>query len=88
MLIKQEIVKKFSEQNNNTGSAEVQIALFTYKIKYITLHLKINRFDYQTRRSLITCINKRKRLLKYLYNTDLVRCYKLIKNLNLKKNNV
>ena len=66
----QEIISKFAISKNDTGSSEVQIALFTKHISNLTEHLKINKKDYQARRGLLSFVVKRKRLLTYLKNNN------------------
>jgi small subunit ribosomal protein S15 len=81
----QEIISKFAISKNDTGSSEVQIALFTKHISNLTEHLKINKKDYQARRGLLSFVVKRKRLLTYLKNNNNYRYEKIIKELKLKK---
>ena len=81
----QEIISKFAISKNDTGSSEVQIALFTKHISNLTEHLKINKKDYQARRGLLLFVVKRKRLLTYLKNNNNDRYEKIIKELKLKK---
>ncbi|MDR2222152.1 MAG: 30S ribosomal protein S15 [Flavobacteriaceae bacterium] len=69
----------------NTGSAEGQIALFTYRISHLTEHLKRNRKDYNTERSLVLLVGKRRRLLDYLKNTEINRYREIIKVLGIRK---
>ena len=65
---KQEIFGKYGASNTDTGSAESQIALFSYRIAHLTEHLKKNHKDHVTQRSLTILVGKRRRLLDYLYN--------------------
>ena len=58
---KQEIFEKYGKSNTDTGSAEAQIALFSYRISHLTEHLKLNRKDYSTERALTTLVGKRRR---------------------------
>ncbi|MHC5309003.1 30S ribosomal protein S15 [Myroides sp. LJL116] len=69
----------------NTGSAEGQIALFTFRISHLTEHLKRNRKDYNTERSLVLLVGKRRRLLDYLKKTEINRYREIIKVLNIRK---
>ena len=69
----------------NTGSAEGQIALFTYRISHLTEHLKKNRHDYNTERSLVLLVGKRRSLLDYLKKKDINRYREIIKELNIRK---
>lgn len=69
----------------DTGSPEGQIALFTFRIKYLTGHLKSNKKDLSTRRSLVLMVGKRRRLLDYLKRNDIERYRNIIKELGLRK---
>ena len=82
---KQEIFKKHGSAGTNTGSAEGQIALFTYRIAHLTEHLKENRKDFTTQQALIKMVGKRRSLLNYLKNKDIERYRSIIKELNLRK---
>jgi small subunit ribosomal protein S15 len=70
---KEEIFKKHGGSETNTGSSEGQIALFTYRISHLTGHLKNNRKDYATQRSLQLLVGKRRSLLDYLKSCDCKR---------------
>tara|TARA_B100000809_G_scaffold32272_1_gene28162 strand:- start:1735 stop:2004 length:270 start_codon:yes stop_codon:yes gene_type:complete len=82
---KKEIFKKHGGAESNTGSSEGQIALFTGRIQHLTEHLKSNRKDYNTERSLVKLVGKRRSLLDYLIKTDIVRYRAIIKELDLRK---
>lgn len=82
---KKEIFKKHGGAESNTGSAEGQIALFTSRIQHLTEHLKSNRKDYNTERSLVKLVGKRRSLLDYLIKTDILRYRAIIKELDLRK---
>ena len=82
---KEEIFKKFGGDAKNTGSAEGQIALFTYRINHLTEHLKNNRKDYNTERSLVKLVGKRRSLLDYLTKKDILRYRAIVKELGLRK---
>lgn len=82
---KTEIFKQYGGAENNTGSAEGQIALFTYRINYLTGHLKKNHKDYNTERSLVKLVGKRRSLLDYLKNNDIEKYRSLIKDLGIRK---
>ena len=73
------------QKTTDTGSAESQIALFTYRIKHLTEHVKQNRKDYVTTRSLTQLVGKRRALLDYLYDRDVERYRAIIKALGLRK---
>jgi small subunit ribosomal protein S15 len=78
------IVKKFGKDANDSGSAEVQIALLTQKITELTEHLKINKKDFQGRRGLLMMVGQRKRLLAYVKKQDLQKYRDLIKELGIR----
>ena len=82
---KEKIFKEHGGSEKNTGSAEGQIALFTQRINHLTNHLKKNRKDFNTERSLVMMVGKRKSLLNYLMNKDISRYRKIIKKLKLRK---
>ena len=77
--------KGFEKSAADTGSAESQIALFTYRISHLTEHLKTHKKDNDTRRGLIRLVGKRRSLLDYLYNKDIERYRAIIAALNLRK---
>ncbi len=83
--IKKNIFKEFGGKETDTGSPESQIALFTHRIKHLTDHLKTNKKDLGTRRSLVLLVGKRRKLLNYLKNNDIERYRAIIKKLNLRK---
>jgi len=82
---KEELFAKHGKGKNDTGSAEGQIALFTQRINHLTEHLKKNRKDYNTERSLVKLVGKRRSLLDYLKKKDIVRYRELIVELNVRK---
>ena len=82
---KQKIIEKFKTHENDTGSAEVQIAILTNKINKLNEHLKTNKKDHHSRRGLVMMVGKRKRLLEYLKNSEVSKYKKLIKDLKLRK---
>jgi small subunit ribosomal protein S15 len=82
---KQEIFAKHGKSAKDTGSSEGQIALFTYRIAHLTEHLKKNKKDYGTQRSLIALVGKRRSLLDYLQKTDIARYRAIVKELELRK---
>ena len=82
---KKEIFKEHGKSESDTGSAEGQIALFTYRISHLTGHLKNNRKDYATQKSLIALVGKRRSLLNYLKAKDIVRYRELILELGMRK---
>ncbi|RNL95135.1 30S ribosomal protein S15 [Sinomicrobium pectinilyticum] len=83
--VKEDIFKKHGGSENNTGSAEGQIALFTYRISHLTEHLKRNRKDFNTERALVSLVGKRRSLLDYLKKKDIERYRAIVKELGLRK---
>ena len=82
---KNEILTTYARTENDTGSAEVQIALLTERINELTAHLKVHIHDEHSRRGLLIMVGKRKRLLKYLETKDVERYRYIISKLNLRK---
>ncbi|MCP4884044.1 MAG: 30S ribosomal protein S15 [Flavobacteriales bacterium] len=82
---KKEIFKKYGKSETDTGSSEGQIALFTHRINHLTDHLKNNRHDFNTQRSLVKLVGKRRDLLNYLTKTDIIRYRAIVKDLGLRK---
>ncbi len=82
---KQEIFEKYGKGKNDTGSAEGQIALFTYRIAHLTEHLKNNRKDFGTQRALQLMVGKRRDLLDYLTKKDINRYRAIVKELGLRR---
>jgi len=83
--IKKEVFKKHNSKEADTGTAEGQIALFTTRIAEITAHLKTNKKDVASQRSLVLMVGKRRRLLNYLQSKDIERYRAIIKKLKLRK---
>ena len=81
---KMEIIKKFAKKEGDTGSAEVQIALLSERIKYLTEHLKANKKDHSSRLGLLKLVGQRKRLLKYLKKKDFDSYTKVITALSIR----
>ena len=82
---KQEFFKTHGKNEKDTGSAEGQIALFTFRIAHLTEHLKNNRKDFGTQRSLIALVAKRRKLLNYLTKVNIMRYRSIVKELGLRK---
>ena len=82
---KTEIIGKFAQKEGDTGSPEVQIALLTERISYLTEHFKTHTKDHHSRRGLLKMVSKRRRLLSYLKKTSLDRYRKTVGALNLRK---
>jgi len=83
---KQEIISKFARKEGDTGSPEVQIALTTERIRYLTEHLKTNKKDHASRLGLLKLVGQRKRLMRYLKRTGRESYNKLIVELSLRDN--
>lgn len=81
---KQEIIEKFAQSQNDTGSVQVQIALLTERINELTEHLKANKKDNHSRRGLLKLVGKRKGFLSYLENKDIDAYRALKKELNIR----
>jgi small subunit ribosomal protein S15 len=80
-----ELFKEYGKSEFDTGSAEGQVALFTYRISHLTNHLKQNKKDLATERSLVRLVGKRRKLLDYLKGKDIERYRAIIKKLKLRK---
>ncbi len=83
--VKEQIFAKHGGKAENTGSAEGQMAFFTFRINHLTEHLKKNRHDYNTERSLVKLVGKRRSLLDYLKKTEINRYREIIKELGIRK---
>ncbi len=83
---KAEIVKQFARGENDTGSPEVQVALLSNRISYLTDHLKENKKDHSSRLGLLKLVGQRKRLLRYLKKKDYARYQEIIKTLSIRDN--
>lgn len=81
---KQEIMKKYAVHEGDTGSPEVQIAVLTARIGYLTEHLKEHKKDHHSRRGLLKMVGHRRRLLSYLYKTDIERYRSIISKLGIR----
>ena len=82
---KEEIFAQHGKSKTDTGSAEGQIALFSYRINHLSEHLKSNRKDFNTERSLVKLVGKRRSLLDYLKAKDIERYRSIIKKLGIRK---
>ena len=82
---KQEIFAKYGKSNTDTGSPESQVALFSYRINHLTEHVKKNKKDVVTRRSLLRLVGKRRQLLDYLQKVDIERYRNIVKELGLRR---
>ncbi len=82
---KQEIISEFGSHQNDTGSPEVQIALLSARIKYLTEHFKVNKKDHHSRRGLLKIVGQRRRLLNYLKEKNIDKYRDLIQKLGIRK---
>ncbi|MEJ2024916.1 MAG: 30S ribosomal protein S15 [Deltaproteobacteria bacterium] len=82
---KKDIIEKFKLHDKDTGSPEVQIALLSNRIKYLTDHFKVHKKDHHSRRGLLKLVGQRRRLLNYLKKTDVERYRIIIKELGIRK---
>ena len=82
---KQDIVDRFKRHEGDTGSPEVQIALLTARIEYLTRHLQEHRKDHHSRRGLLKMVGQRRRLLNYIQNKDISRYRKVLQELGLRR---
>ena len=82
---KEKLFKDFGKNAKDSGSVYSQVALFTERIKHLTAHLKGNRKDYSTQRSLQLMVGKRRKLLTYLENKDILKYRELVKDLGLRR---
>jgi small subunit ribosomal protein S15 len=82
---KREVIGQFRIHDSDSGSAEVQIALLTERIKYLTEHFKIHKRDHHSRRGLLRMVGQRRRLLDYLKATKIERYRQVVKELGLRK---
>ena len=83
--VKSDIIAKFKQNENDTGSVQVQVALLTERINHLTEHLKTNKKDNHSRRGLLMMVGKRKGFLQYLKDRDIEAYRKLIKELNIRE---
>ena len=81
-----ELVKEYGKNEHDTGSAEVQIAILTERIRNLTEHLKVHKKDNHTRRGLMKLIGKRRGLMKYVKQRDIDEYRELIKRLGIRDN--
>ena len=82
---KKELIEKFKLHEGDTGSPEVQVALLTHRISYLTDHLKEHKKDHHSRRGLLKLVGRRRRLLNYVKNKDVKRYRTIIETLGLRR---
>ena len=83
---KAELIKEFGKNEQDSGSAEVQVAILTYRIKELTEHVKVHKKDHHTRRGLLKLVGKRRRLLTYIKKNDINNYRQLIAKLGIRDN--
>lgn len=81
---KKEIIKEFARNEKDTGSPEVQVAILSERIKNLSEHLSVNKKDFHSRRGLLVLVSLRRKLTKYLKETDPVRHQAILKKLGLR----
>lgn len=82
---KKEIIERFKLHGKDTGSSEVQIALLSNRINYLTEHFKTHKKDHHSRRGLLKLVGQRRKLLNYLKKLDLTKYQQIIKDLGIRK---
>ncbi|MFO7181559.1 MAG: 30S ribosomal protein S15 [Pseudomonadota bacterium] len=82
---KQGVIQRFRTHETDTGSPEVQIALLSQRIEYLTEHFKVHKKDHHSRRGLLKLVGQRRRLLDYLKRSDVERYRKVVSALELRK---
>ena len=82
---KKEIIERFKQHEKDTGSPEVQIALLSNRIKYLTEHFKLHKKDHHSRRGLLKLVGQRRRLLNYLRKKDLDSYQKITQELGIRR---
>lgn len=82
---KEEMIQQFKLHESDTGSPEVQVAIMTHRINYLTEHLKIHKKDHHSRRGLLILVGRRRSLLDYVKKKDVNRYRSLIERLGLRR---
>ncbi len=82
---KQQVIEEYRIHENDTGSPEVQIAILTQRINYLTEHLKVHKKDFHSRRGLLKMVGQRRGLLNYLQRKDIQRYRAIVERLGLRK---
>lgn len=81
---KAKIIKSYQQSANDTGSSEVQIALLSARISFLTEHLKAHKHDFHTRYGLTNLVSQRRRLMRYLKNSNMERYQNIVKALDIR----
>jgi len=82
---KKKLIEKYKLHESDTGSPEVQIGLLTFRIQYLTEHLKVHKKDHHSRRGLLMLVGRRRRLLNYVKSKDVQRYRDIISTLGLRR---
>jgi small subunit ribosomal protein S15 len=83
--VKKDVISKYRLHDSDTGSSEVQVALLSQRIEYLTEHFKTHKKDHHSRRGLLKLVGQRRRLLDYLKRSDIERYRTVVSSLNLRK---
>jgi small subunit ribosomal protein S15 len=83
--VKKDVISKYRLHESDTGSSEVQVALLSQRIEYLTEHFKTHKKDHHSRRGLLKLVGQRRRLLDYLKRTNVERYRTVVSSLNLRK---
>ncbi len=83
--VKKQLIAEYGATDSDTGSAEVQVAMLSRRISDLTEHLKMHKHDHHSRRGLLLLVGQRRRLLNYLYRTDINRYRSIIERLGLRR---
>lgn len=83
--VKQQIMTEYATSDGDTGSPEVQVALLSRRISDLTEHMKLHKHDFHTQRGLLLLVGRRRRMLRYLESTDVLRYRTLIERLGLRR---
>lgn len=83
--VKKQLIAEYGATDADTGSAEVQVAMLSKRISDLTEHLKLHKHDHHSRRGLLLLVGQRRRLLNYLYRTDITRYRSIIERLGLRR---
>ena len=83
--VKKDVISKYRLHESDTGSSEVQVALLSQRIEYLTEHFKTHKKDHHSRRGLLKLVGQRRRLLDYLKRSDIERYRTVVSSLNLRK---
>ena len=83
--VKKDVISKYRLHESDTGSSEVQVALLSQRIEYLTEHFKTHKKDHHSRRGLLKLVGQRRRLLDYLKRSNMERYRTVVSSLNLRK---